>query len=137
MIEINGIDAADADEAWLVVGPLIEQAMVNGNAPTHAATLLDAIKKHFNQLWVVRIGGEFVATFVTQIDDYDVGRILTVVAIGGDRMPEWLGEVDALIQSYAEHNNCKFIASEGRPGWERALAAYGWRKSSVRMLKEV
>ena len=26
MIEINGIDAADADEAWLVVGPLIAEA---------------------------------------------------------------------------------------------------------------
>jgi hypothetical protein len=137
LIEINGIDAADADEAWLVVGPLISEALVNGRSHMVAETLLVGVKAGLDQLWAVRIDGEFVATFVTQIDDYDTGRVLGVVAIAGERMDEWLPSVDQLVHEFAAHHGCKFITSEGRPGWERALAPLGWLKASTRMLKEV
>ena len=60
-------------------------------------------------------------------------KTLSVIAAGGERMHSWLGDVQRAMREIAAVQNCERVVVIGRPGWERALRNFGWKKTGVVM----
>lgn len=73
-------------------------------------------------LWVVR-GSEFLAAMTTRIYQTHDARVLHIIALGGQNLPEWFGFMDQ-IESYACRMCCDKIRVEGREGWSRKLPTF-------------
>lgn len=58
-------------------------------------------------------------------------RVLNVVAIGGRLMVSWLDQVMDCLKRLARDQQCSKIRVQGRKGWEKVLAGYGYTPRAV------
>lgn len=86
------------------------------------------------QLWVV---GDYQAACVTQIVVYPQHKVCLVVALGGDGMDEWFGELMDQVEDWARQMGCRYVEEYGRKGWLRVGKKRGYEELYVVMRKAV
>jgi len=77
-------------------------------------------------LWVAYCQGrrECDAAMTTRIYKLDDGhKVCQVVALGGQRLREWVHYIDQIAR-YAAWEGCDTVRVEGREGWSRLLPAF-------------
>lgn len=94
-------------------------------------TLLTAILHQRMQLWVAGKDGVYHVVVFTQIALFPEGNILEVVLAFGNNFLEALPTLEATLDKFAQSQNCVQIDVIGRGGFERLLAPYGFKRSSV------
>jgi len=87
-------------------------------------TVKEFVRDGTYQLWVTEH-----AAATTAIATFPVGKVLTVVHLGGSRMWEWLEEGLSALERWAREHNCDRIRINGRDEWSRVLP--GYRKTAV------
>lgn len=76
------------------------------------------------QLWIVN---DYQAAAVTQITVLPQFKTCTVVALGGDGLPEWFDELMQTIEDWARQMDCRYVTAYGRRGWEKVGKAREYR----------
>lgn len=74
-----------------------------------------------------------VAACVTTITPYPRCKFLTVMAIAGSRMNEWLPDLFETLRDFQRKADCIGIEEWGRDGWLRTLLKFGFQKSYTLM----
>ena len=87
------------------------------------------------QLWAV-VGEAIEAIVLTEIAEYPRRRLCRVLAAAGAGRARWL-HLLGTIEEWARAQGCTAIEPVARPGWERALAPLGYRKTHVILEKEL
>jgi hypothetical protein len=64
-------------------------------------------------------------------------KTLGVISAGGERMYDWLGTVQRALREIAAAQKCEQVIVAGRPGWEKSLKGFGWKKAGVIMRASV
>lgn len=77
------------------------------------------------------------AACVVEFMTYPQITALRVVALGGEDMDEWLGDLLEYLYKWAEENNMDRIEHMGRQGWVRKLEPYGYKERYTFMTREV
>ena len=137
MIQIAGIPSVSARKVWPVAGPWVQAALDAVDTMTSADFILERIEARDMQLWLVLADNTPVAAFTTEIVVYEKGKMLTAFSLAGDGMDVWLPAVLETLAAFARANDCRGVQCSGREGWARKLAAFGWTKASVNMVKEL
>jgi hypothetical protein len=116
---------------WSKVGPYL----VLGLDPLDSLPgVRRKIEKGEAQLWMITEGEDIRAVLVTNISQYDKGRVLTLAHCAGTHMRAWIKYQD-VIEAYARESGCDYIRTVGRPGWERVLP--GFEKTGVVLEKSL
>lgn len=118
MITLVGTD--DLDRFWNGALEHLKKCFKDDDPETVREFILDGTY----QLWVTDH-----AAATTAINTFPIGKVLTVVHLGGERMWEWLGEGLEAIESWGRSQGCDRIRINGRDEWSRILP--GYRKSAV------
>lgn len=77
-----------------------------------------------------------IAILVTNVRPYYRCNVLELLVLSGDRMGEWLDQMNEVTIRYAKDTGC--IIREipaGREGWLRMLKKYGFKESNLKMLE--
>lgn len=74
---------------------------------------------------------------ITEIKEYDFGRILRVHLLGGERFDEWKAELVGELVKFARGHGCSAIEATCRLGLEESLKPLGFRRSRVVLRREV
>lgn len=115
----------------------MRRAIERGQSLMDSDSILDWVEMQIAQLWLVHDGERPVSAFVTQIDTTIFGSGLNVVALGGVGLDDWLPGVENTIEEFAREKGCVRVQMEGRRGWARELTKFGWRETTVKMIKEL
>lgn len=118
---ITLIGTEELDEKWPEARALLKPAL-NGAEP---ARVKEFIQDGTYQLWMA----DDQAAATTAINTFPIGRVLTVVHLGGKNMWQWLGEGLAALEVFGREQRCDRIRINGRDEWSRVLP--GYRKTSV------
>lgn len=118
---IYRVGTDDLEKVWPKALAMLEPAL-NGGKPE---VVKDFIEDGTYQLWLA----DNDAAATTAINTFPVGKVLTVVHLGGKNMWQWLGEGLAALESWARQQGCDRIRINGRDEWSRVLP--GYRKTSV------
>lgn len=137
VITVHGVPSGQARAEWSVVGQWVTDALERGQSLLDARQVLEWIERQEAQLWMVRDARGPCAAFVTQIESAPKGSALSVVALGGSGLDEWIPGVEDTIVEFARDKGCKRVQLSGRRGWVRQLAGFGWGEASVNMTKEL
>lgn len=70
---------------------------------------------------------------VTRITSYPKGDMLTIPALAGDDVDDWLDLAYERLTAFWKDNGFLGLEEWGRDGWIRKLRKYGFRKSCVLM----
>lgn len=108
---------------WGFAKPMLERAVAVSNGRMTIDKLHDQIRSGSQHLWLIAENTRHpVAAFTTRIVDYPEGKMLNVQFLGGERMAEWVNQVDDLLNRVAIDAGCTMgIELTGRKGWKRAL----------------
>lgn len=118
---ITRIGTDDLNAVWPQAERLLEPAL-SGAEPLKVKAF---IEDGTYQLWMA--DDEAAAT--TAINTFPIGRVLTVVHLGGKNMWKWLGEGLSALEEFGKEQSCDRIRINGRDEWSRVLP--GYRKTSV------
>ena len=116
---------------WESVKPLIERALKRGSNYTieqiHAGLLEKAM-----QLFVWE-SDKIHAALVTTIQNRDEQRWCLLLAIGGEKMDEWIHLLPN-VEDWARELGCQQMRVYGRPGWARVT---GYNLEYCKLVKEL
>jgi len=89
------------------------------------------------QIWAIGDGSIRLIIF-TQIAVFPVARILEVIWAAGIGVLDTAGPVvDGALEHFAVSQECSRIDIHGRGGWERILAPWGFKRTSVILSRPV
>jgi len=90
------------------------------------------------QVWGVGVGEQWKMFIFTQVAIHPARNCLEIVMCFGEGVLEKVGPVvSEAMDQFALSQSCKDIEVFGRPGWEKILAPYGFRKLSVVLSRPV
>lgn len=73
---------------------------------------------------------------VTEITEFPTGKVLQIVGCAGEGILETVDDI-LVLEAWGRYIGCKKIRIDGRPGWERELSPFGWRKQYVVLMKDL
>ena len=76
------------------------------------------------------------AALLRSVDTGD-GKELLVMAIVGEQTEYWQTQLDQVLVGLAQEFGADYLTVEGRQGWQRRLAAFGYTIHSVVMRKPI
>jgi hypothetical protein len=89
-------------------------------------------------LWVV-VDDNMKVALITEILEYPQKRTLAVPFCGGEEhlIDQWLPDIVRAMDDHARHNGCVSVEIFGRPGWEKILKGYDYKKRYVVLEREI
>jgi hypothetical protein len=114
----------DVEAAWPMVEPFV--AMACEKVPTDLTPdfILEGARDGRFRLWLILDGEETVAAFpMAELPD-GTAQFYTV---GGSRMTEWMPVLLPQFAEMARASGMRALRLDGRKGWERQMARYGFR----------
>lgn len=119
------------ESAWPLIAPHIEQACRYSHGfidPQRVRALLDAQELG---AWAMTKGGEIYCVLCAEIQQQGKKKVFSIALMAGDRMGEWLPELERLMCSIAKTYGCTDIQAAGRRGWVKALQPFNWSEQTT------
>ena len=87
-------------------------------------------------LWVAidEESKDVVAAMTTEFAYYPRDKVCRVVTLAGERMKEWIGNLD-MVEDWAKEQGCNYLDMYGRRGWIKVLQ--DWKEDSVLLRKKL
>jgi hypothetical protein len=137
MIQLVYIPNEKIDEAWHHVESNIADALAISNGYALASNFKEWIKEKKMQLWILwdkESEHKYYGVVVTEIIQRPLQRVLNIKIMTGTHREKWQQLVKE-IEDFAWFNNCDSMELVARPGWEKVLKRFGYKKSHVLLEK--
>jgi hypothetical protein len=137
MIQLVYIPNEKIDEAWHHVESNIADALAGSNGYALASNFKEWIKEKKMQLWILwdkESEHKYYGVVVTEIIQRPLQRVLNIKIMTGTHREKWQHLVKE-IEDFAWFNNCDSMELVARPGWEKVLKRFGYKKSHVLLEK--
>lgn len=127
-VEINYVPPERVEEFWPDVEKHISRAMDHSGGVIEAEDIKELLLKGKMLLWIISIGGELMASGVTQIIEYPRKSTLMVVCVGGRDFWQWVGPFVDALERYREELSVDCIRANCRDGMMKWLKELGWTR---------
>ena len=126
-VALIGVQSADIEEVWPSIVHYVRKTLEYCDGKYTLASIKQALLDKEMQLWIASQGVNILSYAITQIVVYPTHKRVCVPFVGGIEMVKWIHFLNEL-REWGRYHGCKAIEGYGRPGWEKALADYGYRK---------
>jgi hypothetical protein len=123
---------SEIENVWHRVEPIIAKAVQYSDGKYSTEHVKKSLLSRKMQLWVY-VNGDIKSCAVTQISNYPLKNVCTILFAAGADLHEWLRFMP-MIEEWARENKCDDIDIYGRPGWEKVL---GWERIHVVIRKNL
>lgn len=133
-IKIHALTGASFTNWWPEVSRWIEASDRGSDGVEFSPHLAMAWSANQALMWVVidESYDRVIGAAMTRIQDSPTGRIVWVIALGGERGSEWGERLMMEIRSYAKRSDAARIRCQStRSGMAHLLKRYGWHKVPV------
>lgn len=140
MIHISFPEPAKVLDCWAEIEPFVQLAIDHSNGELSMQRIKNNLGNKEIALGVIIDTDieKIIAVVTFDMITFDSGlKVLTIQCAGGERMDDWIDQVDALSISMARRHDCDKIYIIGRKGWERKLRDIGYKHAHTTLTKEV
>lgn len=138
MIDLVFIPNDKIDNAWHHVEASIADALARSNGYALASDFKKWIKENRMQLWMLwdmeAKTDKYYGVVVTEIIQRPLQRCLNIKIMTGKHREKWEHLIKK-IEDFAWYNKCDSMELIARPGWEKILKRFGYKKSHVLLEK--
>lgn len=86
------------------------------------------------QLWTATKQGALVGVVVTSIDEGTQAKVCSILSLGGSGL-DWMPDLDALIEKFANDNQCTAMQYVGRKGFQKIIPT--WEEDGTVFIKRL
>jgi hypothetical protein len=136
------IPTSNIDEVWPLVKKDIADALVFSGNHTDAQFVFDTLKQEKFQLFIVWDKDQkttlekYYGVVVTEIVEKKLTKACHIFIMTGRQRQKWTALIK-VIEDFAEQNNCDLLELIARPGWQRILKDYNYKRTHVVLEKPI
>ena len=135
MIEAVFIPSNKVLDCWKLVDQHIENALSRSGNHYNSEDIKDKCVNGEMQLWIGWDNSKpsdnaHYATCVTEIIKRPNSKTFSIFIMTGRNMKDWVHNLEELVK-FAKSKDCTHFEAVARPGWERVLKRFNFKKSHV------
>lgn len=136
------IPTSNIDEVWPLVKKDIADALVFSGNHTDEQFVFDTLKQEKFQLFIVWDKDQkttlekYYGVVVTEIVEKKLTKACHIFIMTGRQRQKWTALIK-VIEDFAEQNNCDLLELIARPGWQRILKDYNYKRTHVVLEKPI
>jgi hypothetical protein len=121
---------------WHEIEPVLARVVVENDVGEDCLDVLAGILAESYQCFVWVDGGGIKCVVITTITNNRKGKVARIVYVAGSGLTEWLDYVEVIID-WCKAQGCMAVEGIGRRGWEKVLAAKGFRLKSTLIVRDI
>ena len=141
-MELVQIPIQELEKVWGIVEKDIKSALVYSGQLTDSDFVFDTLKEGKFQLWVLwdkkqsKAVDKYFGVVVTEIIKRKFGKVCHIYIMTGKQRTKWQHLITK-VEDFAKQEGCKMMELIARPGWQRVLDDYGYKKTHVVLEKQI
>ena len=141
-MKIVNIPSSNLDDVWSLVKKDISEALSYSGNQTDAQFVYDCIKENKMQLWVVwdkdkpTTLEKYYGVVVTEVVQRKLKRSCQIFIMTGKHRQKWQHLISVL-EDFAEEQECQQMELFARPGWQKILQNYNYKRTHVVLEKPI
>jgi hypothetical protein len=141
-MKLVNIPSSNLDDVWSLVKKDISEALSYSGNHTDAQFVYDCVKENKMQLWVVwdkdkpTTLEKYYGVVVTEIIQRKLKRSCQLFIMTGKHRQKWQHLISVL-EDFAEEQDCQQMELCARPGWQKILQNYNYKRTHVVLEKPI
>jgi len=141
-MKLVNIPSSNLDDVWSLVKKDISEALSYSGNHTDAQFVYDCIKDNKMQLWVVwdkdkpTTLEKYYGVVVTEVVQRKLKRSCQIFIMTGKHRQKWQHLISVL-EDFAEEQECQQMELFARPGWQKILQNYNYKRTHVVLEKPI
>ena len=128
MYKVSLVPANAVTKVWDKIENLVDKVIPYTYGRMITADVLHNLIINHYHLWIIEKEDTIKAIAITEFMKYPRKTVLLINFISGDKLSEWVEELDRVLVKFSKETGCDFLEACGRAGWERKIARLGWKK---------
>ena len=141
-MELVPIPIQELEKVWGIVEKDIKSALAYSSQLTDSDFVFDTLKEGKFQLWVLwdkkqsKAVDKYFGVVVTEIIKRKFGKVCHIYIMTGKQRTKWQHLITK-VEDFAKQKDCKMMELIARPGWQRVLDDYGYKRTHVVLEKQI
>jgi hypothetical protein len=141
-MELVQIPIQELEKVWGIVEKDIKSALAYSGQLTDSDFVFDTLKEGKFQLWVLwdknqsKTVDKYFGVVVTEIIKRKFGKVCHIYIMTGKQRTKWQHLITK-VEDFAKQEGCKMMELIARPGWQRVLDDYGYKRTHVVLEKQI
>jgi hypothetical protein len=141
-MELVQIPIQELEKVWGIVEKDIKSALAYSSQLTDSDFVFDTLKEGKFQLWVLwdknqkKTIDKYFGVVVTEIIKRKFGKVCHIYIMTGKQRTKWQHLITK-VEDFAKQEGCKMMELIARPGWQRVLDDYGYKRTHVVLEKQI
>lgn len=129
MYEVSLVPVSKITKIWNKIEPLVDKVIPYTYGRMITADVLHNLIINHYHLWIIyKEQDKIEAIAITEFMKYPRKTVLLINFISGDKLDDWVKELDRVLVKFSKESGCDFLEACGRSGWERKVKKIGWQK---------
>ena len=136
------IPTKELDKVWSLVEKDIRQALLYSGQLTNSDFVLQTAKQDKFQVWVLwdkkqkTTLDKYFGVVVTELIQRQLGKVCHVYIMTGRQRQKWQHLVK-VVEDFAKENKCQMVELIARPGWQKVMNNFGFKRTHVVLEKQI
>ena len=136
------IPTKELDKVWSLIEKDIRQALLYSGQLTNSDFVLQTAKQDKFQVWVLwdkkqkTTLDKYFGVVVTELIQRQLGKVCHIYIMTGKQRNKWQHLVK-VIEDFAKENKCQMLELIARPGWQKVMNNFGFKRTHVVLEKQI
>ena len=135
------IPTEELEKVWSLVEKDIRQALAYSSQLTDSNFVFEIAKQNKFQIWVLwdkeqKEQNKYFGVVVTEIIKRKLGKVCHIYIMTGRQRHKWQYLIKD-IEEFAKNEGCLMMELIARPGWQKVLNNFGYKKTHVVLEKKI
>lgn len=141
-MELVRIPTKELDKVWELIEKDIRKSLLYSGQLSDAAFVLKTAKEGKFQIWILWDKGQntsvekYFGVVITEIVEKPLGKVCHIYMMTGRQRHKWQYLIKD-IETFAQKENCLMLELIARPGWQKILNQFGYKRTHVVLEKKV
>tara|TARA_R110000751_G_scaffold61789_1_gene128076 strand:+ start:637 stop:1056 length:420 start_codon:yes stop_codon:yes gene_type:complete len=129
MYKVSLVPVSEITKIWNKIEGLVDKVIPYTYGRMLTVDVLHSLIINHYHLWIIyKEKDEIEAIAITEFMKYPRKTVLLINFISGDKLDDWVKELDKVLVKFSKESGCDFLEACGRTGWERKVKHIGWQK---------
>jgi hypothetical protein len=136
------IPIQELEKVWSMIEKDIKSALAYSSQLTDSDFVFDLAKEGKFQIWVLWdkeqkiTANKYFGVVVTELIKRKFGKVCHIYIMTGRQRNKWQHLINE-VENFAKEEGCKMMELIARPGWQRVLNLFDYKRTHVVLEKEI
>jgi hypothetical protein len=140
-MDLVRIPTKELDKVWSLIEKDIKNALAYSSQLTDSQFVYELSKQNKYQIWVLwdknqDNNNKYFGVVVTEIIKRKLGKVCHIYIMTGRQRHKWQYLIKD-IEEFAKKEDCQMMELIARPGWQKVLNNFGYKKTHVVLEKKI